>query len=410
MKLKFLTLSGILCVATLGSILFSLYAGAEELNRDFGIETLYGDISLLDDIYLGAVIREGRNQFSSVRLTSDGFEIRPTVYDLHNGVGEEVLNNRELFRGNIWFDPNSLFETEALSILPSLNENFRWDPQTEAELTLAIQEKETGNVKRETFILDEIPNSANIMGPFMMKHDNVIYLVIIVDGIMADVQRGPWGSMQSWSLESNGAFFVYSLNPEAISLNLEFEGNVPIDENSWPHWIVTNMGIYANLTTWDESTQQESQSTYKIDLTSKEVIPVENLDLPHFWNFVNHNEYIIYLHEEWHDTTNAQTFTLNAVNMQTGEKHTFPMEDLDNNTDQWSFGANLMIVDNHLFVNRTFSAQRNHNTRPIPHQLIQIYDVEKMELLYEGRIRLRHDQGLVGNMHWLQGFTLREHD
>ena len=396
MRLKFLTIFGVLGAAVLGSLLISLHGQAEELNRDFGIETLYGDASILDELYLEAVIREGRNQFTSVRLTSDGYETRPTVYDLTNNVGEQVLNNRKLYRGDPWFNPNMKLETDDFIILPVFSQTFMWDRRAEPIVNVSVQEKESENIRRETIVLDEIPRNVQISDPFMIEHNGDIYYVVGIEG------------------HNGGGFIVYSFDPVSMVMNLEFEGSIPNDDASWPRWFATNQGVYVQFEGGNQNDDTGELAIYKIDLDNEGAVLVEDIELQYFWESQRHGENLIYIHDHFDSETSTEISTLHIVNMQTGESHYFPIGEDEASKDSWSNSSSreIIVVGDYLVVNRHATIQENQNSRVAQHQNILIYDLQEMELVYEGHIRLRQDQGLIGNIHWLQlqGFTLQHRD
>jgi len=411
MKLKFLSIFGVLGAAILGSLLFSLHGQAEELNRDFGIETLYGDISILEELYLGAVVREGRNQFTSVRLTPDGFEMRPTVFDLHNNVGENVLNNRELYRGNPWIDPNMKIETDDFAILLVFNQNFMWERQVEPSVTVSVQDRASGNTRRETITLDEISRDMQISQSFMIEHNGTIYYVVGIEGVRENyTSHGGFfgGGGSSWSMEnSSGGFIVYSFDPVSMTMELEFEGAIFHDE-AWPQWFATDHGVYVFFTVWGDNNEDPEIIVYKIDLDSQTAALIEDVELQEFWEFRGHGDNLIYIHEEWDQEMNSGKNTIHIVNMQTGESQQFPFGEHE---DSSSWSREMTVSGDHLFVNMHLSTPPSrHDIRAAQHQHIMIYDLQTMELVYEGRIRLRHDQGLLGNVHWFQGFTLQNRD
>ena len=87
---------------SLGALGLMTQAESIEYNTDYRIETLSGDISYLDNIQLENIAKTGTNTFSKVTLTNQKTTLKPTQYDLYHGVGEEVLDNRELYRNLTW--------------------------------------------------------------------------------------------------------------------------------------------------------------------------------------------------------------------------------------------------------------------------------------------------------------------
>ena len=98
--------------------------------------------------------------------------------------------------------------------------------------------------------------------------------------------------------------------------------------------------------------------------------------------------------------------------MQTEEFNEFPLEksaDLESALVDIQL-SQFPIIDNYLFVSRSFGQDEGGNVRSVQHQFVTIYDLDSMEVVYEGRIRLRHDQGFVGFGPGMEGFSFRELD
>jgi len=392
-RLKFLSFFGVIGAVTLGGLFFSLHGQAERLNRDFGIETLQGDIGVLDELYLGAVVREGWNQFMSVRLTSDGFETRPTVYDLQNNVGERVLNNRELYRNYFWHAPQ--FETDDYVIIAAFDDMAFWQ-KGQVIVNVRVQDKATGDVRMANVEPNGGIETSNdwVNGSFLIENDGAIYYIVR----FGDEDLG-----------------VYSFDVQAMTMEFEFQTSISYSDDSWSTIFATDHGIHVQVSTWIES--EDEQTLYVLDFEEQGIRQLD-FELPWIddWAGIGRRGHYVFYVNNWDEEAQLERELLIVANMQTGEVEAHPIErgvnefqELYGTTGIQRWADDFEIVDNYLILNTHMRATNGRFQSPLT-QFIAVYDLERKEIVYGGRLILRRDQGLIRHWDKILGFNILHHD
>lgn len=374
MKLKYIISFGIVCLLSLMGVFISLQTDAQELNRDFNIETLYGNEDILDELEISAVIREGRKDFSKVTFTSNGAEIEPTIYDEHHGLGERELENRELYRGAAWV---SKLETDDFIITHNFDHMYIWNSSSDPSARLAVLNKETGKIEALTHVFDEVLPHMQVWSSsaFLIESNGVFRYVLVTE---------------------NNEFLVYLFDPAAMTLTFEFSDTIETSGNGWVSWGATDHGILM----MEQDDNGNNTGFYTLDFETREfkAISLEKIDFEiSLWNMWSTGSKILF--EDW------ETNGINILDIETGEATQLeaPSFATELTNDMW---ATHSVVGN----NKYFVLNFNVESMTPQTQFIAIYDLESLEKVYEGSIRLRRDQGLLEIWGTIQGFSVNTID
>ena len=377
MKLKYVISFGVICLVSLVSVLVSIRPEAQELNREFTIATLYGDEGIVDELAFSAIIREGRNRFTRVTLATDGPQFEPTIFDRTHWLGEAELENRELYRHSGW--GRRVFETADFKFVYEFDSSFAWRWNVDASARIARLDKGTGEVNVLNHTFAEIESHMHIWNSFLVESGGGFYYVLPVENQRLD-------------------FFVYSLDVEAMVLTFAFRGSVNDSQmDRWGNWFATEHGVYVHMS------NVESGELYTIDFEARESRIVDS-DFEFLgWPFASRGHQMIFENHVFDEETENWATVKKVANMETGATAYLEPSFLDLVHGSVSgFTNRHSVTQNYLVLNFTLDAPLR--------QFIAIYDLDALELLYEGEIRLRHDQGLIMLGWWPQGFDVGVRD
>ena len=122
---------------SLGSLAFMTNVKRVELNQDFKIENISGNLSELDGVALKGIIKTDQSNYSKVLLESDTFQMSPTTYDYFYSMDDEKLDNRELYRNAPWA---KTFENDDYVITSQFDTSFPYSADV-ATSRLAVKNK-----------------------------------------------------------------------------------------------------------------------------------------------------------------------------------------------------------------------------------------------------------------------------
>jgi len=350
MKLKYNLSFQVVCALSLISVFFFQGAKAQELNQNFGIETLAGDHRILDEIAFSAVINEGSNLFSRVTLSSGEPQIEPIIYDLVHGLDEQQLEHRELYRNAIRAD---IIETEDYTFSNLFNYEYIWKPRYEPSARLAILDHNSDEVKVINHTFVEIKPQMSVWNTYILEDNGEFYYVVPTD---------------------NSELLIYRLDIESLALEFMFMEEFSVGE--WIDWFILDNHLYGQVYT---NTGVES---YVFNFDTRELDEFNFAEKDFSYNVVK-RESQIFFHEYFENSTipTVQAFNTESETVIELENPSFIKEI---NDDDWPYLGTYMIGD-YLVLD-----YRVHLTH-----FIGIYELDSLELIYEGKINLRRDQGLM---------------
>lgn len=179
-------------------------------NVEYKIETLSGDANLLADLQFEAIAKTGPNQYSKVVLTNDGAQLTKTKYDPLRGAGEQVLNNRDLFRHLGWA---TKLETKDYIVLADFNSSYLYTNE-EPVLRLRSKDLSTDKVVKKEVILKELNYGESTLDEYLTEDQGDYYYITRI---------------YSQTANKNNKLLIYQLNPQTLELTLKVEEEFSTD-------------------------------------------------------------------------------------------------------------------------------------------------------------------------------------
>jgi len=364
MKLKYLVSFGIVCALSLMSVFFFLGGNTQDLNRNFSIETIFGDQRILDEIAFSATIKEGGNNFTKVTLSSEEPQFEPTVYDLYHGLDDRQLEHRELYRDAIWA---SIIEKEHYTFSILFNNEYIWNSRYTPSVRIAVLDHNTGEVNVLNHDFFEINPGMQVYGwdPHILEQNGEFYYVLPTQ---------------------DNEILVYRLNVEPLTLEFMFMEEVSIgrQQDNWIDWFSIGNELYAAVF------ENEGSLTYLFDFEAR---ALEEVDLKDDYLFqatvTRGTQIVLYDYDYDNSWTTFEVLDTETEILTELETPSFRQEIAEH--DSW---FNPFVLENYLVI----------EYRMPQAQYFAIYDLDTLELIYEGRINLRKDQGLMEKWGEIEGF------
>ncbi|MEH6945401.1 hypothetical protein, partial [Bacillus sp. JJ722] len=234
------------------------------VDRKFILEDQKGNRDALGTIELSNIIKVGDNKFEEVILTKDQVRFENTKYDQFHGVGEKVLNNKEMYRGmNYAVD----YENNKFKMIASFNSSFPYG-SNDAYVTIARKDKKTKELQKEEIPVSGITTDQQISHETLFEYNDVMYYGVVLQ------------NMSSGSGKS--LFKLYQIMPNNLQLKEVMNIDVALsgDYTEISRIIVDGNKLYMML-----SNQQEFE-LLTVDLATKKDVRIK---LP---QFTKNNTYI----------------------------------------------------------------------------------------------------------------------
>jgi len=386
----------VLSVIAIAATLFLRRADATVLNQNFSIETLYGNPSLIDDVFeISAIRQEGTNSFSRVVLTTNEPEITPITFDLRHHIDDRQLEMREFYRGTQWWTRESANRIETENFHVMVVENW--------------PSRETFNIlNKETNLFVNVENTTD-RGEFIhwtfrlfMEKDGILYVAIVGEDepkarfYEVDFERGALNFLFSvqqensiggrWLLNANGIHFYQNGGWDPLPSGATGGWNPERGEDT--------------LTTSNHPFYIVNFETQSFELRPT---PIGISSWGWGWDRMYWQDYVIREGIATYDDDGMRGYfdgiTLN--NLETGHRHVFHntlVDDWFESQQGYSLSAfhwsEIHVIDNYLVETTRINEFL---------QFITIYDLNTtMTQIYHGRINIRRDQGLLTN-NWRGG-------
>ena len=347
-----LTSASLLSLGALGLI---SHQDSTSYSTDYRLETLVGDIEVLNEIKLEGITKVDQNNYSKVTITGEKVEVTPTQYDPRYLVGEDVLENRELYRNMVWAQR---LETDQLLLTAQFNSSYFYN-HTNPVLFIRSKNKETNQINTQEVILDSVKYGENIMSEFLAEHNGNFYYIATVYG---------------YDGNTNERILTYEINPDTLALTLKNEEEMP----DWSSITIHDGFIYrlpyesSQLTATNIETNE--QKTYQINGIN------EYASIYHMATVEDELFFLVDYSGLMKATFDDQNQIIELTPMQTP---TF-MNDF--------LSAEEVIVNNGLIYTIYQEYQINHRS-----QYISVLDPKANQTVYEGKINIQPNQVLVSS-------------
>lgn len=352
-----LSTAGLLSLGALGLM---AQTEATTYNTDFRLETLNGNVTALNGIQLENITKTGHNQFSKVIITGENASLTPTKYDTFHGVGEDILENRELYRNLSW--PETL-ENDDYLMTANFNYSYFYT-NTEPVLRIRSKNKDTGQINIQEVSPDKMLYGENIMSEFLTENNGKYYYVAKVYD-----QRG----------NKNDRIIAYEIDPDTLKLSLKYEEEL----SGWSSMYVHNGVIYRNP---DESNNliittlaTNETKTYKMN-GAPEYVYIEDIATVNDELFFLIDSVIM---KASFDDDNQE------INLTPTQTPSF----IESSTNEFESVYPLSLSENNDLVYTMYESYNINSSI----QYLTVLDPSTDKIIYEGKITIRPDQGLVNH-------------
>ncbi|HAX72033.1 MAG TPA: hypothetical protein DCY20_00770 [Firmicutes bacterium] len=347
---------------SIGGFAMLTSANEIELNRDFNIQTLSGDASVLNGVGLEATIKTGQSSFETVLLTNGEVIFKDTKYDMYRYVGEDVLENREVYREMYY---PAVVENDEYLMAAEIVSGFPYATDKPI-VQLNILDKNNGEVVKYESLID-VTTAEYIYYEDLHEFNGEYYYATISQNMRGNQSK----------------LLVYVINPKTGEFNKHYE----MEGSS----IYELKMVNGNLVT-KQYTDQEGDKLIVLNLKTMEIKEVnvsEEAGIEYIGQFYTSND-------ELYIETNDMLYPVDLENVQFlphigGRPEALMAEDC------WGWITDFLVQDDNVYMLYDVSGDTIAS-----YQLLQVCDKTTGEIIYQGKLVQRGDQGVV------DGFQLVE--
>ena len=173
------------------------------VDRTFPIEDIAGDPKHINNIEFENIIKTDHNSFERVIFSKDEVEFEKTIYDVNKGADEQILANKEVYRGTV--SPAEL-ENDEYIITAEFNVQYPYISK-EPYVKIAIKDKESETVINKQVPLQGFTSNENVWKQILMEWEGRFYYAFF--------------SANGGNDES--VLYMYELDPETAALKKEID-------------------------------------------------------------------------------------------------------------------------------------------------------------------------------------------
>jgi len=387
MKKTFSITLSILGIIAIVSMLLLRQADATILNQDFGIETLYGDPNLINDIFeISTVRQEGSNSFSRVVLTTGKAEITSISFDARHMVDDRQLENRELYRGTRYWERR--WSNYYL-------DNFRMRKVWFGNYPAFAPDLYILNTTTGDFSIIPIETLSGWMYwdyLFIFENNGELFYIAVED-------NQPQAAIYAINLTTERMEYQFSINKYS-----DIGGTWFATENGMyfyadgGEWYNRNVELYSHVRSdWNSATDEEilessGNSLYMINFENRSFDSRPSpIGLHSPWMNGHWGDYVMI--GAYRACNSDEPIILYSgvtlVNLEQGHRRviTDPISTSFNHYDEFMFYPTEYRILEDFLIGTGRSTKFTQD--------IFIYDLSTMEKIYHGRINIRRDQGLL---------------
>ena len=412
-KLFTITFTMLAVVSAFASLLLQRANANDEINNNFGIETLFGDSRIIDEVFEISAVRQNRNTFQRVVLGAEESTMTDIFFDPHHYIDERQIENRAFYRGTHRSQRTNPFTTENYRIMMIHN----WPTNL-----FSILNTNTGEVVRIEDTTNRQVHGTWWQRLLFTEHDGQLYIIAVADNSVV-------ANFYTVDFDTKTLVHRFSINDEYLGAGTWFQTNNGLYFYEVGGWVHHQIDRHSS---WGEFIEIESQSTGGFDPeTGIDTLTASGRSLSYF-NFTTREfesrpspvglsesasrerttwgDYVIFGRiqscYEWESIYGCGYFDgISLVNLESGHRHVFNDRTVEDNMHDWggTWGQELFVHDDYLVTSTVVNDT---------YQFIKIYDLNTMNLVYHGQIHLSRDQGLIGS-YWFGGplpFEIRLRD
>lgn len=347
-----LSTAGLLSLGTLGLLAQTKQV---ELNQDFRMETLTGNVAILNGVSLENIVKVDQNKYSKVTLNGEHATLEPTVYDAYHGVTSQQLENRELYRH---VNHPITFENEDYLMTIQFDYLFPYSSHIPTA-RLAVKNKISNEVVVKNPVLEQLTSSEWINDEYLSESNGTYYYVLTTSGRNND----------------NSRILVYTINPDTLDFTFKFEKKL------------INSGISTCVDNLLYTIEYDSVSTYSnpqlmiINLETEET-SIQSLGKDLYLESIIKTDSNLYFIAD----STLYRYTPEEPNIMTEIPSPSFLNTLNDSNYYWI--SQKMVNDQYLYL--LFDVYNEGMSQ----QFLAVLDTDKQKFVYEGKINIRQDQGL----------------
>lgn len=185
MKFKRVLTFSAISILSLGTLVGFTELNKVPVDRTFIIEDVKGDREALKSVSLESVMKVDNHSFEKVLVTQDRVRFEDTKFDLMYGVGEEVLNNKDLYRG---MNHALKVKNNVFTLIASFNSYYPY-ASDEPTLKLAKKDHQTNQVTKETITLPGFISKQQVSNESLVEVNDTIYYAIVTQDISGNTSK-----------------------------------------------------------------------------------------------------------------------------------------------------------------------------------------------------------------------------
>lgn len=381
MKFNRLMITGVLCVASIGAFAWVSKSEAVSVDKNLAIKTFIGEPSMLEDMKVENVLKISSNKFEKVTFSKDKVHFEPTKYDEKYSIGEDVLENLDVFRGH--HNGPSLTTKENQLVMLEFNTQFPYASH-EPTVEIRIKDMNTGKVKKENRRINDVGMNSHILSQNLCEIQGEVYYVLYTQDINGDMQYPA---------------FIYHVNVKNGTLTLVQE--LAFDPNSIigsDEKYLYCLGYLTDTATADLVDDTETAQTidrkkelqlHTIDITTKKVTSQKMPSISE----QGINKFILADH-----SMIVSCYTENGLKYYVIDRKTLKVTDTFQLSNKKQENVGYGVGDWAYQDGKLYFLEIEHNSFFDKKVNIGVYDLNKKEIVYNGELPSQP----IANYKWVQ--------
>lgn len=362
MKFTRIITFSLISALSIGTLIGVAEVNKAPVDRKFTIEDQKGNRDALGTMSLSNIIKVGDDKFEQVILTKDQVRFKNTKYDQLHGVGEKVLNNKDMYRGiNFAVD----YENNKFKMIASFNASFPYG-SNDPYVTIAKKDKKTKELQKEKIAVTGITTNQHFYNETLFEYNDIMYYGVV---------------FQNMSSSSGKSLLkIYQVMPNNLQLKevMNIDVSLSGDYTEISRIIVDENKLYMML-----SNQQEFKLLI-VDLATKKDVKI---NLPQFTKDNTYIETFTQDENYFYISVDSKVFVL--------DKKTY--KQVNKEVMQPSFVSNydhVGTVDQITNKETLYVLYEGYKNNGQNDMLIVAYDSKSGKTLYEGKLPSMIDRGV----------------
>ncbi|WP_042347724.1 hypothetical protein [Bacillus massiliigorillae] len=363
MKFTRIITFSIISALSIGTLVGVAEVNKAPIDRKFTIKDEKGNREALGGVTLQNTIKVDTNKYEKMALTKDKVTFQKTKYDPIFGVGEKVLNNKDLYRGmNYAVD----YENDKFTMVAKFNPKFPYG-SNETFVTIAKKDKKTNNLQKEQISVTGITTNQQIDQEMLFENNGVMYYGVVLRNWSANSSQS---LLRIYQIQQNNLHLKEVTNVELSLPGSDYTdiSRIVVDEKKL-FMVLSNQQAFKLLTV-DFATNKSEKLT--LPMFSKDNTYVEAFS-------VDENNFYI--------SVNSTVFAIDKKTYLQVNKEAMKPSFLSNY--EYIRTVNLKTDKETIYV--LYEAYKNNNQGDM---FIVAYEMKSGKTLYEGKLPSMTDRGV----------------